>query len=278
MFLATEAGEFLIIAIIGVIVIAVALLIYFIISNKNKKKQQINIEPNFETKNLEVNQEVTSPVVNQEVNNLEEKIEEPIEVANEVSNDVIPNNVELTPEQKAEDEKTDSNIQTLLDQMQSDLNNKAIETYQESINRYEDDEEANAIISYKELMKYKESLEKSVVLEEKDKEEIKEVIKDQKEEPKEEVKKFKRSEFISPIFGYNEEPNITYHEIKRPPRKEVKMPDSEKEWESDRMLKNLEDSSAEVMDFNDNAKTEENIEDENDKFLNTLVDFRRNLD
>ena len=33
MFLVTQAGEFLIIAIIGVIIIAVALLIYFIMTN-----------------------------------------------------------------------------------------------------------------------------------------------------------------------------------------------------------------------------------------------------
>ena len=277
MFLATQTGEFLIIAISGVIVIAVALLVYFIASNKSKKTQA-KVENNSETKNLEINNEVNTLDVSNEVN----------QVVNEQPKDVLwqpHENIEqpkeekviseLTPEQKEEEEKTDSSIQTLLEQMQSDLNNKA--DYQESINRYEDDEEANAIISYRELMKYKESHEKDIVLEDKGKEEIKEVIKENKEEPVEEVKKFKRSEFISPIFGYNDDTNVTYREIKRPPRKEVKMPVSETEWESDRMLKDLEDSSAEVIDFSDNKK-EEIAEDENDKFLDALVDFRKNLD
>ena len=159
--------------------------------------------------------------------------------------------------------------------MQEDLNKTSADDYQESIDQYEDDEEANAIISYQELMKYKENRDKNIVVEEKDKEEIKEVIKS--EEPKEEVKKFKRSEFISPIFGYNEDTNVTYREIKRPPKKEVKMPESEDEWESDKMLKNLEDDTAEVMNFEDKEESKE-VPDKNDSFLDALVDFRRKLD
>ena len=56
MFLVSQTGEFLIIAIIGIIIIAVALLVYFIVTNKNKN-EKVEISPNFETKNLEVKEE-----------------------------------------------------------------------------------------------------------------------------------------------------------------------------------------------------------------------------
>jgi len=270
MFLATQAGEFLIIAIIGVIIIAVALLIYFIVTNK-AKKEKIEISPNFETKSFQ-NVQSSQPLVTEVPQNTIQETHVESFNPNPISNEDVAR-------REAEDEKTDSNIQTLLNQMQADLDKNANQNYQDSINRYEDDEEANAIISYKELMKYKENKDKEIVLEDKDKEEIKEIIKEEViEEPKEEVKKFKRSEFISPIFGYNDETNVTYREIKRPPRKEIKVPVSENEWESDRMLKELEDSSAEVMDFNDSKIKKEVSDTKNDDFLDALVDFRKKLD
>ena len=146
MFLATQAGEFLIIAIIGVIIIAVALLIYFIMTNK-AKKEKIEISPNFETKNFQNVQSSQSLVTEVPQNNIQETHVESFN-PNPISNEDVAR-------REAEDEKTDSNIQTLLNQMQADLDKNANQNYQDSINRYEDDEEANAIISYKELMKYK---------------------------------------------------------------------------------------------------------------------------
>jgi hypothetical protein len=254
MILASQSNEFLIIAIIGVIVIAVALLIYFIVTGRKKEPEQ---EPNnnFAQENQNLNNEVVPVVQNNQV--------EAVPVANEPT--------PVAEEQKAlEEEKTDTNIQTLLNQMQQDLDNAPSNNYEDSISRYEDEEEENAIISYTELMKYKENHEKDILLEEKNKDEIKELIKEDK--PKEEVKKFKRSEFISPIFGYNDDSNVTYREIKRPPRKEKV--NYEPEWESDRMLKELQDDTAEVIEF---EETKEPEIDKNDKFLDELVDFRNKL-
>ncbi len=251
MFLASQSGEFLMIAVIAIFIIVIGLLIYYIITGiKQKKDKKV----------------VQKPVVD------EKTIQKPHE------EEIIID--EETKEQKIEEEKkTNSSIQTLLNQMQQDLD-ESKDYSAETIARYEDDEEANAIISYKELMKYKESQEKNntqeekdILLEEKDKDEIKEIIKENRDEPKEEVKKFKRSEFISPIFGYNDDSNVTYREIKRPPKKE-KIPDIDKEWESDIMLKNLEDSNAEVIDFDDQVEVQN---DKNDEFLEALVDFRNKL-
>ena len=260
-FLISQSGEFLIIAIVAVLVIAIGLLVYFIVMGK---KQKTPISPNFETRLNNENQ------TNNQKN--ENEILQPEEPA---SNNYSP--VDYSEEKKhLEDEKADNSIQILLEQMQSDLD-KSNESYEDSISRYESDEEANAIISYKELMKYKESRDKDIILEEKDKEEIKEVIKENNiEVPKEEVKRFKRSEFISPIFGYNDETNVTYREIKRPPRKEFVTPNSDEEGESDRILKNFEDNTAEVIEFENNAD-EPKESTENDSFFDALVDFRNKL-
>ncbi len=279
MILASQFNEYLTIAIVAVFIIAIALVVYYIVTGKRKKdEEEIEISPNFETKPIEQPvQQVEQPVVEEqpvpvegpeevEENEMEEIPEPPVEEPEEEDT--------TTDEQKAlEEEKTDNNIQTLLNQMQQDLDKaNSKEDFVETANRYEDDEEANAIISYKELMKYKDNSEKDIVLEDKTKEEIKEVIKEP-EVPKEEVKKFKRSEFISPIFGYNEETNVTYREIKRPPKKEK----VHNEWEeSNRMLKNLEDDAAEVIEFEE-PKRETNEINENDKFLDELVDFRNKL-
>ena len=266
MILAGQMNEFLIIAIVAVLVIAVGLLVYYIVTGR-KAKNNVQISPNFETKNVET---LTQEVGNNRCEN------------GRVQDEVIPQTGEIIPqaeevntnedfkeaERALEEGKTDNSIQTLLNQMQQDLDKSNAENYADSINHYEDEEEANAIISYKELMKYKDSPEKEVVLEDKNKEEIKEVIKDSK--PKEEVKKFKRSEFISPIFGYNEDTNVTYREIKRPPRKEKNNMD---EWESDHMLKNLEDDTIEIVEFGEKPKEI----DKNDRFLDELVDFRNKL-
>ncbi len=267
MILATQFTEFYIVAIVAVLIIAVALLIYYIVTGR-KAKNEIPISPNFETKNVE--QKVPQIVQNEVVQ------EKKPEVVKETIPEVKP--IDENAGQKAiEEAKTDNSIQTLLNQMQQDLDKNNNEDYAESIARYEDDEEANAIISYTELMKYKENHEKDIVLEDKGLDEIKEVIKEKEVvNPKEEVKKFKRSEFISPIFGYNEDANVTYREIKRPPRKEPKPIEKSDEWESDRMLRDLEDDAAEVIEIEEKKEKSEEI-DKNKNFLDALVDFRNKL-
>ncbi len=273
MFLTSETGDFLIIAIIAVFVIALGLVIYLVLTNKDSKKVQKEEKPNdvkkeeipqvVEVPNEPVIEEVKEETLDNNFNIVEEAEKRALE---EVSSDVKE---EISNDQVEEMEETNAitNIASVLNEMKKDLD--AGKKNEEEIARYEDEEEKNAIISYKELMKYKDVQDKDFVLEEKSKDEIKDLL----ETNKETVKKFKRSEFISPIFGYNDDSNVTYREIKRPPRKE-KTENTELEWESDRILKDLEDSNAEVMDFEE----EKDIDDDSTKFLDELVDFRRKLD
>lgn len=102
------------------------------------------------------------------------------------------------------DEKSD--IEKVLESLEENKNSRPMTTFEE-------EQEANAIISYQELVEAvrlkKELMGEKIV--EKPIEKINEnvnleIVEEVKEdkidiEPKEEVKKFKSSEFISPIFG-----------------------------------------------------------------------------
>lgn len=260
-----QSVDYLLIIIIGITIAIIGLVVYYVITNSKKKNETPRASVNFETKPLEVPEEVKT------VENIQPIEQEQVEINKEEPNV----QKEKTQEQMdSEDQKTSTNIAVLLEEMQKDLDKTG-----EQVERYEADQEENAIISYKELMKLKAEREKSLVLEEKKVEEIKEVIKTDLE-PKEEVKKFKRSEFISPIFGLNETTNVTYREIKRPPRKEETSKKFD-EWESDKLFKKLEDDSAEVIELEEH-EIESVIDSQeskrNDTFLEALVDFRSKLD
>lgn len=291
MFLTSEAGNFLIIAIIAVFVIAFALVIYLLLTTKkkdndlkpsNNQNNDFNIpenktENNFERSNtdLDNNFDHSNININNDINNINNDfdiIKEAEKRTVETIQNPIEDNLAIQDSQFNVKEETsnkeETSIESVLKEMQEDLN--SLEKNEAEIARYEEEEEKNAIISYKELMKYKDAQDKDIILEDKDKSEIKEII----ENNPNTVKKFKRSEFISPIFGYNDDSNVTYREIKRPPRKE-KIKDTELEWESDRILKDLEDNNAEVIEF---EEKEDNVNDNTTRFLDELVDFRKKLD
>lgn len=314
MFLTSEAGNFLIIAIIAVFVIAFTLVIYLLISTKKQEKpkplnevKNINSSSGFEEINVNnnLNQETKEIKQNNDLNTIDVELKsdgvsnvsidpEPFKNFDLIEEakkriDEIPNELNIQSPENLEEQvqnkdnlennivdkkeetnsiKEETDIESVLNQMQKDLN--SLEKNEAEIARYEEEEEKNAIISYKELMKYKDIQDKDTVLEDKSKDEIKEVIKNTPST----VKKFKRSEFISPIFGYNDDSNVTYREIQRPPRKE-KVKDTELEWESDRILKNLENSNTEIMEF---EEQQDDVIDDTTRFLDELVDFRKKLD
>lgn len=95
-----------------------------------------------------------------------------------------------------EKEKTD--IERVLESLEENKNSRPMTTFEE-------EQEANAIISYqelvaavkakKEIMSSVDNTPSNVVVE------AMETVEEEVEQPKEEVKKFKNSEFISPIFG-----------------------------------------------------------------------------
>lgn len=256
-----QSVDYLLIIIIGITIAIIGLVVYYVITNSKKKNETPRSNVNFETKPIEPVTEVQENIT---VTNEQVQVEQPV------------SEVQTQEQIELEDQKTSTNIASLLEEMQKDLDKT-----EEQVERYEADQEENAIISYKELMRVKAEREKSLVLEDKPVEEIKEVIKNTSEPKTEEVKKFKRSEFISPIFGLNETTNVTYREIKRPPRKEETPKKKYDEWESDKLLKKLEDDSAEVIELEEH-EVETVIENQeskrNDNFLEALVDFRSKLD
>ncbi len=256
-----QSVDYLLIIIIGITIAIIGLVVYYVITNSKKKNETPRSNVNFETKPIEPVTEVQENIT---VTNEQVQVEQPVP------------EVQTQEQMELEDQKTSTNIASLLEEMQKDLDKT-----EEQVERYEADQEENAIISYKELMRVKAEREKSLVLEDKPVEEIKEVIKNTSEPKTEEVKKFKRSEFISPIFGLNETTNVTYREIKRPPRKEEIPKKKYDEWESDKLLKKLEDDSAEVIELEEH-EVETVIENQeskrNDNFLEALVDFRSKLD
>ncbi len=156
---------------------------------------------------------------------------------------------ELTEEQiKAKEE-----LERVYNQMSADL--EASEPTRDEIDDFEREQEENAIISYKELMKQASRLK-----EEATKEEAKDVAVTQlniddvmEEEPKkkEVYHGFKNSDIISPIYGIQREKKPGYHEqVNRT------------------MTINHEKEDKESVD-----KQQEEMND----FLNSLKEFRKNL-
>ena len=179
-------------------------------------------------------------------------------------------------------EKKPIDLEAMLNKMQSDLEKKE----QDEISKFEDDQEKNAIISYKELVKAndnkelvedyeKEQERKSIInfneingldnLEEKEdllKNSLKKTI-SKIESPREERdKKFKNTDFISPIYGKMDE-HINYPKIKAYDKYDDLNVDSyfgeNVEYETN--------NSNEIL--NENGK--------NDDFLRELKKFRSNL-
>ena len=155
--------------------------------------------------------------------------------------------VELTEEQK----QAKAELERVFNMMSADL--EAEEEEISPIDEFEREQEENAIISYQELIKQAKAKgqikEEPVEIKEDNfealEEEIyskpsyQEVYETHEEKPVEEKKKFKNSEFISPIFGI-QNGNPSYPTVKK----------------IDRSKK---------------------VEDENTQFLNSLKEFRENL-
>lgn len=251
---ASSNGEpVMILIIIAIVVIAAGIVVYYFLSSTNTKNKKPTI-------NKPVNFEVANNLSDSDTKEVSNKFQE------EFMEDVLE---ESLPEIENEEEKTSNNIASLLEQMQQDLDDSEGEIAK--VEKYEEEQEENAIISYKELMRLKAERENNAeVVKHNDDlipthvEAIKQVEEVKEESKNDEIKKFKKSEFISPVFGLNDS-NVTYREIRRPERKERNDEYSSREDEVE--VVNLEKD--------DNIKS---VEDErNDDFLEALVDFRNKL-
>ena len=201
------------------------------------------------------------------------------DISDEVNNDYI---------RKPNIEEKQNEIEVLLDKME-----KALESEKSEVEIFEDEQEEKAVISYQELIEAvnknkqvlvssnelkdqiaKEEIKSSDIVEETieviedviDKvEEVSEVKDNNKKEN--EKKKFKSTDFISPVYGIVNSvldypkvitKNLSYSKIKKKDNKEIK--DS---YEMERML-NIEPISDDIK--------------RNDEFLQALKDFRKNLE
>lgn len=228
--------DLLLVVILGIIIILFLILfVVLILTDKGKKKKQ---EKNFEEDKIEIMNIQKPSKENEET----EKIEETTLEEKEEKEEKIEQN-----------EENISDIAEVLASMQSYLE----ERNQKEIDTFEQEQEENAIISYQELV--------NACKKNKEKEEIVvETKKETKEENKTEpVKKFKNSEFISPIYG-----------------KEKKKDDSFEQF----LSKNFEKKeTSPVQEITSSLETEFSLEEfqqemkENEEFLEELKNFRNSL-
>jgi len=196
-------------------------------------------------------------------------------------NNNISNIKEEEKEKITKDDNIDNEIVSVLEKMSEDIKDKQ----SESLDDFEKEQEENAIISYQELVNKVKSEKIDISLEDiYEEKEVNDTKDDKNEEikdynkidnesvtdfnsliesdiddlPKEEVKKYKRSEIISPIYG-RQDIDVNYPKIKQFDKN-----------------KNFKDSLLEIED----ALKNEPLTDEdriNEDFLNTLREFRKKL-
>jgi hypothetical protein len=174
----------------------------------------------------------------------------------ETTDEVLSLNRQVEAEQ---DNKNSASIEEVLKAMQGDLEKQKYE----KIDRYEEEQEENAVISYQELLNRKMALSEDEELnntyeEEKVSKSYLDELPDFKDivlEPipdRNEERPFMNSEFVSPIFGRLSS-NVEYPTVK-------------KTTVTEELVK------TEIISDGDLE-----LSDENDDFLNTLKEFRRNL-
>lgn len=160
--------------------------------------------------------------------------------------------------EEAQDAKNGASIEEVLKAMQGDLEKQKYET----IDRYEEEQEENAVISYQELLNRKLALNNEEILKAEKAEETSSNYLDELPDFKnivlepipdrDENRPFMNSEFVSPIFGRLSS-NAEYPTVKKTVETE------------------------ELIQTSILSDDEFDINAENDEFLNTLKEFRRNL-
>lgn len=191
-----------------------------------------------------------------------------------------------------QDSKLD--IEAMLEQMQKDLNAKA----EDVVATFEQEQEENSIISYQELVRSLKGEKVAPIKKEQPIEEKQEVSHIEQlsmdtmiEEVKDKPKRFKNTEFISPIYGKMEE-HLEYPKVpqfnKNDKEIEKELETYESNTESSLVNKNIDDFLGD-FDFDNNIEVNsleqtlnmkplsEEVK-KNDEFLQALKEFRKNLD
>lgn len=263
-------------SIISVLVATIAFVGYLIYRERKRDQEEID--------------EIMSSLVEPKRKAITEEIEEDKEEMEAVQE------VKVEKEEPVMESKNDSSldIEAMLEQMQKDLNAKA----EDVVATFEQEQEENSIISYQELVR---SLKGEKVVPTKV-EPLVEVKKEEQhteqlsmdtimEESKSEPKRFKNTEFISPVYGKMDE-HLEYPTVpqfrKNDREIEKELETYEGNTESSLVNKNIDDFLGD-FDFENNIEVNsleqtlnmkplsEEIK-KNDEFLQALKDFRKNLD
>ncbi len=235
-----EGHTVLLSVLIGILIINFGCIIYLVL--KERKADQEEIEE-IENDLASVSSE---PEVIEILDNEEEKIDKEVE-------------------------KNKTEIEEMLIKMQKDLDAKP----QDVVTNFENEQEEKSIISYQELVnsvKEKNEVNQAKVHIATFEDDIgpKEEKKESKENPY--IKKFKNTEFISPIFGKQDD-KIVYPTV---PKEEVKQQRSG----VDNVLDELDFSSNETINMEKTIDVSalKNEMNKNTEFLKALKEFRKNLD
>lgn len=211
-------NDIIYLTIIGIIGLALIILFIALIVGNKKKKKEIKLEP--------IKDELTSDDISKVENN----------------NPILREQIEFS--------KEDNNIGEVILAMQRDIDKKK----NDPVMSFEEEQEEKAIISYRELLKAKQSnteefvdpLENKIEIIDFPKETNEEVNIPIKRETASETPKFTNTEFISPVYGRmngNANPVTVKPVVKPEPQKEVSIP----------------------------------VDRRNDRFLEELKEFRKNL-
>lgn len=166
------------IALVGIICLIMTL------ASTSKKKKKVKLE---DKKEVDINVSLATndiPEISKEAPKLEELLNKKEEQKEEIQEEIKieePEVQEKQIEMPKQEEPQKSSIEDVLRLMNADLEKQKYE----NIDRYEEEQEENAVISYQEL------LDRKMALNDEKKEEQKEAF----------IPKFSNSEFISPIFG-----------------------------------------------------------------------------
>ena len=174
--------------ILGCLLVLIALvgIICLIMAMASGSKKSKKVKPIEEKKEVDINVSLATndiPEISTEAPKLEDilKIKEEPQVEQQLVEEQEEPQVEEPQIEIPKQEETKSSIEDVLRLMNADLEKQKYE----NIDKYEEEQEENAVISYQEL------LDRKMALNEQKTEEKKEAF----------IPKFSNSEFISPIFG-----------------------------------------------------------------------------
>ena len=322
-----------IVALCLVVVILVLLIVRAVRENKkiNIYEEELEDEEIKKVKNVKKEDIIDSPEEEEKVVEKEKEIEleEPIEIEEEITEEEITERYEEEKQKELEEvkeENSNSEIEELLSRMEEDSKMRP----EDVVANFEKEQEAQSIISYKELVDavknrqeeiYEDELESKPLATVSDcmkkREEMNESIDveeliNTEEEPIElEATKFKKTDFISPVFGRVEETEKIIKNAKKEKKEEPKkenikkfdvndyvssgetidlsdmyLKDSDfknKDIDSEVAITALDEiynhMASDLMKSNEELGETASLEEstKNEEFLQSLKDFRKNL-